>query len=70
MLVQSAAEVDYAILDDASTVGVSAGASAPEVLVEKIIDALAERYDISVEAVTSAEETITFTLPRTLRDVA
>ena len=51
-----------------SALGITAGASAPEVLVEEIIDAFAERYVMSVETVTAAEEDIFFPLPRPLRE--
>jgi len=47
--------------------GITAGASAPEVLVEEIIDAFAGRFTITVEPVVTAEETIAFNLPRELR---
>ena len=49
-----------------SLLGVTAGASAPEVLVDEIIDAFKARFSASVEAVTTAEESIAFKLPREL----
>ena len=49
---------------DIASLGITAGASAPEVLVEEIIDAFAERYTISVETVSAAEEGVFFPLPR------
>jgi 4-hydroxy-3-methylbut-2-enyl diphosphate reductase len=67
-LVQSAAEVDWPRLDCARSVGITAGASAPEVLVEEIIDALGERYDVSIDTVAAANEDVFFPLPRPLRD--
>jgi 4-hydroxy-3-methylbut-2-enyl diphosphate reductase len=69
-LIQRASDLDWAALDGIGTLGITAGASAPEVLVEEIIDAFAARYDVSVETVRTAEETIAFTLPRELREVA
>jgi 4-hydroxy-3-methylbut-2-enyl diphosphate reductase len=48
--------------------GVTAGASAPEVLVNGILDAFAERFELHLETVTTAEEIISFKLPRPLRD--
>ena len=48
--------------------GITAGASAPEVLVEEIIDAFAERYSVSVETISAAEEGVFFPLPRPLRE--
>ena len=50
------------------TIGITAGASAPEILVDEIISALKERYDASVEVVTTAEENIAFNIPRALRE--
>jgi 4-hydroxy-3-methylbut-2-enyl diphosphate reductase len=67
-LVQSAAEVEWPRLDNARSVGITAGASAPEVLVEEIIDALGERYDVSIDTVAAANEDVFFPLPRPLRD--
>jgi 4-hydroxy-3-methylbut-2-en-1-yl diphosphate reductase len=68
LLVQRASEIDWARLDGIKRVGITAGASAPEVLVEEVIDAFAARYDAKVEVVTAAEEAVTFNLPRSLRD--
>ncbi len=49
------------------SVGITAGASAPEVIVEEIMDAFAERYELNVETVSAAEENEFFPLPRSLR---
>ncbi len=49
------------------SLGITAGASAPEVLVEEMIDAFAERYELRVETMSAAEETMFFPLPRPLR---
>jgi 4-hydroxy-3-methylbut-2-enyl diphosphate reductase len=68
MLVQRAAEIDWPALADATAVGITAGASAPEILVEEVIDAFAARYAVAVEVVTAAEEAVTFNLPRALRE--
>jgi 4-hydroxy-3-methylbut-2-enyl diphosphate reductase len=68
LLVQRASDIDWALLDDIRRVGITAGASAPEVLVEEVIDAFAARYDVKVDVVTAAEEAITFNLPRALRE--
>ena len=70
MLVQRAAELDWRRFAGVTRVGVTAGASAPEVLVEEVIDAFAERFDVTVEVVTAAEEAVIFNLPRALRDAA
>jgi len=67
VLIQRAAEIDWSRLSGIARVGVTAGASAPEVLVEEVIDAFAARYAVKVEIVQNAEETIAFNLPRELR---
>ena len=69
MLVQRASEIDWAMFSGVSRLGVTAGASAPEVLVDEIIDAFKARFDAKVETVTTAEESIAFKLPRELREM-
>ncbi|MDN5930874.1 MAG: 4-hydroxy-3-methylbut-2-enyl diphosphate reductase [Pseudonocardia sp.] len=66
-LIDYSREIDDAWLDGVSTVGVTSGASVPEVLVRGVLDHLAERGFGSVEEITTAEETLTFSLPRELR---
>src|SRR6478672_7576266 len=68
MLVQCAAEIDWANFIGIKSLGITAGASAPEVLVEGIIDAFKARFAAKVESVVTAEEDIAFKLPRQLRD--
>jgi 4-hydroxy-3-methylbut-2-enyl diphosphate reductase len=65
-LVQRAQDIDFAWLKGVKTLGITAGASAPEVLVRHFIARLSEAYDVSEEQVTTAEESITFKLPRAL----
>ncbi|WP_374535180.1 4-hydroxy-3-methylbut-2-enyl diphosphate reductase [Phenylobacterium sp.] len=65
-LIDDAGKLDFAWLDGASTVGVTAGASAPEVLVQGLIDRLAEVFDVTVEDVDTVQETVSFKLPRAL----
>ena len=67
-LVQRAAEIDWGRFGAIASLGITAGASAPEVLVEEIIDAFAERYAVTVEAVSTADESVFFPVPRVLRD--
>ena len=67
-LVQRAADIDWNMFGNIASLGITAGASAPEVLVEEIIDAFAERYTVSVETVAAAEEDVFFALPRALRE--
>ena len=70
VLVPNVEALDYALLEGVRAVAITAGASAPEVLVEQILDGLAERYEIAVENLTTREETMFFPLPRTLRQPA
>ena len=66
-LVPSASEIDWKIFSAIRSLAITAGASAPEILVEQVIDAFAERYEIEVETLTTADETVFFPLPRSLR---
>ena len=70
MLIQRADDIDWSRFDGITALGITAGASAPEVLVEEVIDAFATRFSVTVETVRTAEETIAFNLPRELRTVA
>ena len=70
VLIRRADEIDWADFAGVERVGVTAGASAPEVLVDEVIDAFAERYDVTVELVRAAEENVVFNLPRSLREAA
>ncbi|TRO91310.1 4-hydroxy-3-methylbut-2-enyl diphosphate reductase [Glycocaulis profundi] len=63
-LVQNAAELDFAWLDGVSALGVSAGASAPEELVEELLTRLTERFTLNIEEVRVASEDVVFKLPR------
>lgn len=65
-LVQRVAEMEDGWLDDVSTLGVTAGASAPEILVQELIDTLSERFDVTVEERNIIDENVTFSLPRAL----
>jgi len=69
-LVQRAADIPWQALENVSAIGVTAGASAPEALVEEIIDALGQFYEIDIETVTTATEDVTFKIPRVLHDSA
>jgi 4-hydroxy-3-methylbut-2-en-1-yl diphosphate reductase len=66
-LVERAAEIDWSLFEQIASIGITAGASAPEVLVEEVIGAFAERYAVTVETVTTADEDMFFPLPRQLR---
>ncbi|MDX2259882.1 MAG: 4-hydroxy-3-methylbut-2-enyl diphosphate reductase [Hyphomicrobiaceae bacterium] len=69
-LVERASDLPWAAIANARTIGITAGASAPEVLVEEIVGALQARRATSIEFVVTAEESIAFNIPRELRDVA
>jgi len=69
-LVQRASDIPWDALEGVASIGITAGASAPEALVEEIIDALGERYTIDIETVTTATEDVTFKIPRVLQDSA
>ncbi|MCI5097987.1 MAG: 4-hydroxy-3-methylbut-2-enyl diphosphate reductase [Rhodobacteraceae bacterium] len=66
-LVPRAENIDWRALDGIRTVAITAGASAPELLVNEVIDAFKERYDVTVEVVETAVETVEFKVPRVLR---
>ncbi|MBI1492904.1 4-hydroxy-3-methylbut-2-enyl diphosphate reductase [Halocynthiibacter styelae] len=66
-LVERAANIDWRALDGITSVGLTAGASAPEVLMDEVIDAFRDRYDVTVEMVETAQENIEFKVPRVLR---
>ena len=65
-LIQRAADLEWAFLDGVGTLGITAGASAPELLVRELVARLAERYDVTEREVETTAETITFKLPRGL----
>lgn len=67
-LVMRAADIDWRALEGIRAVGVTAGASAPEVLVDEVIAAFADRYDVTVELVETARERVEFKVPRVLRE--
>jgi 4-hydroxy-3-methylbut-2-enyl diphosphate reductase len=67
-LVQRATEIDWRALGSIQSVGITAGASAPEVLVNEVIDAFRDRFNVTVVPVVTAEENVNFKVPRILRD--
>lgn len=67
-LVERATEIDWNMFDGVDVMGLTAGASAPDVLIEEIVDAMRARFDVTIETVTTAKETITFNLPKELRE--
>jgi 4-hydroxy-3-methylbut-2-enyl diphosphate reductase len=69
-LVQRATDIDWRALEGITSVGVTAGASAPEVLVNEVIDAFRAHYDVTVQVVKTAQENVEFKVPRVLRETA
>ena len=70
IMVQRGRDLDLAVLEGVRTVGVTAGASAPEVLVEEVLNRLREGYNLRTEEVVVAEEKIIFKLPAALTQPA
>ncbi len=68
ILVQRADDIDWEQLGEINTLGVTAGASAPEVLIDEVIDAARSRFDVRVEVVETAQESVEFKVPRILRE--
>jgi len=66
-LVQRAGDIDWRALEGIGAVGITAGASAPEVLVNEVIDAFRARFETAVELVETATEAVEFKVPRSLR---
>ncbi len=63
-LIRDKSEIDFGWFDNVSSCGLTAGASAPEILVTEIVMAISERFDVDISEVTTAQENITFKLPR------
>ena len=66
-LVQRATDIDWRSLEGISSIGITAGASAPEQLINEVIDAFRDRYDVVTELVETAVENVEFKVPRVLR---
>ena len=69
-LVQRATDIDWRALEGITSMGITAGASAPEVLINEVVDAFKDRYDVTVEMVETAVENVEFKVPRVLREPA
>jgi 4-hydroxy-3-methylbut-2-enyl diphosphate reductase len=69
-LVQRASDIDWRALEGISSIGITAGASAPDVLITEVVDAFRDRFDVTVEQVVTAEENVEFKVPRVLRQTA
>ncbi|NVJ90075.1 MAG: 4-hydroxy-3-methylbut-2-enyl diphosphate reductase, partial [Methylocystaceae bacterium] len=66
MLVQRASDIDFAAFDGVATLGITAGASAPEVLVEEVVDACRQHFNVTVKFETFTEEDVIFKIPAIL----
>jgi 4-hydroxy-3-methylbut-2-en-1-yl diphosphate reductase len=69
-LIDEADHIDWAWFDGVRTLGLTAGASAPELLVQGVLAALSERYEIEIEEIATRQETVTFKLPRAIAATA
>ena len=69
-LVMRAENIDWRALDGITSIGITAGASAPEVLINEVINAFRDRYDVTMQQVVTAEENVEFKVPRVLRETA
>ncbi|MBD3664615.1 4-hydroxy-3-methylbut-2-enyl diphosphate reductase [Sulfitobacter sp. TSTF-M16] len=69
-LVQRATDIDWRALEGITSMGITAGASAPEVLIDEVIDAFEARYDVTRTLVETARENVEFKVPRVLREPA
>ena len=69
-LVMRGADIDWRALEGIKSIGITAGASAPEVLINEVIDAFKDRYDVTFEQVETAVENVEFKVPRVLREPA
>ena len=69
-LVQRATDIDWRALQGIKTLGITAGASAPEVLINEVVDAFSDHYTVTVEQIVTAEENVEFKVPRVLREPA
>ncbi len=68
ILVQRASEIDWKWLEGINVMGLTAGASAPDVLIDEVISAAKERFDVTVEEVAITQENVVFNIPRILRE--
>ena len=68
ILVQRATDIDWSLFEGINRLGLTAGASAPEILVEEVIDAFRQRFEVTLEPITVSRERVQFKLPRALMD--
>ena len=68
-LVQRAKDIDWRALKSVKSIGVTAGASAPDILIKEVVEAFSNHYNVKVEHVETAQENVSFKVPRILREV-
>jgi 4-hydroxy-3-methylbut-2-enyl diphosphate reductase len=68
-LVQRAKDIDWRALKSIKSIGITAGASAPDILIQEVVEAFSNYYDVNVEYVETTKENVNFKIPRILRDV-
>lgn len=69
-LVQSANDIPWQDFKGATTVGITAGASAPEILVDEIITSFREKYETTITTISTAKENVSFKIPRQLKNAS
>ena len=69
-LIQRAGEIDWRALEGVKAIGITAGASAPDVLITEVIDAFKARFNTTIKTVETAQENVNFKVPRILREPA
>ena len=67
-LVQRATEIDFRALEGIESLGITAGASAPEILINEVVELFKEKYLVRLETVETAVENVNFKVPRVLRE--
>ena len=67
-LVQRSADIDWRALSGIQSIGITAGASAPDILIQEVVDAFSEHYTVAIETVQTAQENVSFKVPKILRE--
>ena len=67
-LVQRAADIDWRALHGIESIGITAGASAPDVVIQEVVEAFSDSYNVTIEVIETATETVNFKVPRILRE--
>jgi len=67
-LVQRATDIDWRALHGIKSIGITAGASAPDVVIQEVVEAFSDSYNVTIEVIETATETVNFKVPRILRD--